>query len=381
MSSSSRIKQVESWDVVVIGAGPSGSAAALMAAQRGLRVLVVDAKRFPRRKVCGGCLNQGSLALAQQLLGSTHPVLVKAPRLDTFQIFHRQRRFSFRTPPGIAIDRAELDAALLGAACQAGAIFRAPLQARLGPIDSKGRQVVLANGPHREFVTSRAVVVATGLGTGAVDQLPRLQLVARANSRIGIEAIVSDFPAEFEPATIHMVIGRIGYVGLTQICGGQLHVAAAVDRSTLQRCGPEQLVTQLMATAGAPQLAENSSRGWRGTPSLTAAAPRVAEERVFLVGDAAGYVEPFTGEGIRWALQSGIGVTECLTEARNGWSPSIASRWESWYRLNIKSSQRLCRRLSWGLQNSWARWIAHQVLSTSPRAADSIIARLNTKVH
>ena len=174
-----------------------------------------------------------------------------------------------------------------------------------------------------------------------------------------------------------MVVGRHGYVGLTQICGRRLHVAAAVDRSALQRMGPAGLTQCIMDEAGAAELAEVAAADWRGTPPLSCRALRLATQRVFLVGDAAGYVEPFTGEGIRWALQSGVGVVPLLLRSQTAGQSDLGLEWEAWYRAFIEPEQLLCRRLASGLKRTSLRWLAHQTLRVRPKFASRIIERLN----
>ena len=88
------------WDVVVIGAGPAGSSAALGCARKGLRVLLVEARRFPRHKVCGGCLNQVSIPILRDLVGADHRLWNSTSPIRSFQLTHAGRRFAFPTPDG-----------------------------------------------------------------------------------------------------------------------------------------------------------------------------------------------------------------------------------------------------------------------------------------
>lgn len=75
------------WDVVVIGAGPAGAVAALKAARHGLRTLLVDAKRFPRRKACGGCLSHSAVATLQQVGLESVLQELDAPRINHVRLF------------------------------------------------------------------------------------------------------------------------------------------------------------------------------------------------------------------------------------------------------------------------------------------------------
>lgn len=365
------------WDVMVIGAGPAGCSAAISSARAGLQVLLVDAKRFPRRKVCGGCLNRKSIGLLQALLGTEHPLWRHSLTLNRFQLTHRRRLLQFPMSQGMAVDRAVMDQSLVEAAQCAGVTFQSAVTAKLLALDGETRQTELTAGGATAFVAARAVVLASGLGGRAASEHAALQHISQPNSRVGIEAILEHFPEHYNAGAIHMVVGRHGYVGLTQISGRRLHVAAAVDRSALQRLGPAGLTQQILDEAGAPGLSQIAVADWRGTPPLSCRASRLAVERVYLVGDAAGYVEPFTGEGIRWALHSGLGVTPLLLRSQAAWEPDLELEWEAWYRTFIEPEQRLCRQLASGLKRTSLRWMAHHALRVRPQFASEIIDRLN----
>ncbi len=369
----------QTWDVLIVGAGPAGGAAAICCSRLGLGVLLVDAKRFPRRKVCGGCLNQVSIQRLEQLLGPRHPLVENALPLTQFELRHRQRHFTFPLPLGRAIERSQLDQALVEAAQQAGATFMPGVTARVMPADQAARGVELFAEGQRVQVRSRIVLLASGLGSRAAGELQELQGCPHPASRLGIEAILEDFPATYRPGAIHMVVARDGYVGLTHLSGQRLHVAAAVDRPPLQQFGPAALTRRILAEAGAPQLATDSGVTWRGTPPLSARPPRLAAQRIFLIGDAAGYVEPFTGEGIRWALESGMGVAELTARAAVDWRQQHIAEWETWYRDQILTEQRMCRWLASGLKRLPLRWLSHQLLRLNPRLASLIISRLNSE--
>src|SRR5262249_42674653 len=120
-------------------------------------------------------------------------------------------------------------------------------------------------------------------------------------------------------------------------------LAAAMDRRAMRDAGgPASLVSQLLAEAGWPPLQSLESLAWRGTPGLTRRASRVAGERLFVVGDSAGYVEPFTGEGIAWALDAGVALASLAVEAAREWTPRLAARWTNILRRTV-GDRRACR--------------------------------------
>lgn len=375
------LEEAPTWDAIVIGAGPAGTAAAISATRLALRVLLVDAKHFPRRKVCGGCLNRVSIALAQQLLGEKHPLWSQAVAIDGFRLQHRGRRFEFSLPGGLAVDRQQLDQCLVEQAVCEGVTFVDSTAARLGAATSRGRQVLLTDQHGARTESAKSVVLASGLGSRAASGYPSLVAHARTGSRVGVEALFESFPSEYIPRVIHMAVGSAGYVGLTQLFDGRLHVAAAVDRSSLQRLGPSECIGAILRQARSPRLSDTPTYAWRGTPPLTCRAGRIADRRVFLVGDAAGYIEPFTGEGIRWGLQTGIGIAPFLHAASSAWEDSLCSDWQRWYSTHITPQQRICRQISFGLKHATTRWLAHRLLRIQPRAAQWVITHLNSIPH
>jgi menaquinone-9 beta-reductase len=96
----------------------------------------------------------------------------------------------------------------------------------------------------------------------------------------------------------------------------------------------------LPAVPGLGQLA------WRGTPPLTRRVVRPAAERLLLAGDAAGYVEPVTGEGMAWAMASGAAVARAAAQACRRWEPVIATQWSAYYRHAVVERQWRCRLLA-----------------------------------
>ena len=346
----------------------------------GLKVLLVDAKKFPRRKACGGCLNRVSVGFVEQLLPESvvKNLWADSISLKKFRVFHHQHDFPIEmNNGGFAVDRLQLDHLLVQQAENLGVTFLSPATAKLGDYHPDHRNVDLVVDGISQTHQTKAVVIASGLGNRAAGSHERFQQRFAKNSRVGVEAVFEEFPASYRSGVLSMAIGNHGYVGLTHIGQRRLHVAAAVDRSALQNLSPHAAVESLMLQSGAPILTQTDV-AWKGTPALTASVDSIAENRVFLVGDAAGYVEPFTGEGIRWALESGMGVAPFVASAVEDWNQQVAQDYRHWYRQTIYTQQKLCRRLSAGLKRPAIRWAAHQALRLRPSLADSIIKRLNS---
>ncbi len=131
------------WDAIVIGAGPAGSVVARQLALGGRRVLLLDKKRFPRRKVCGACLNHGAVTLLEEIgLGNIlHDS--GAVELSGFDLRSGSRRLSLPLPSGRAVSRSVLDQQLVEAAIRAGVTFHDGVSATVGDVSDDGRIVEL----------------------------------------------------------------------------------------------------------------------------------------------------------------------------------------------------------------------------------------------
>ncbi|MGL6096279.1 MAG: NAD(P)/FAD-dependent oxidoreductase, partial [Fimbriiglobus sp.] len=295
----------EPWDAVVVGAGPAGAVAARELARRGLRVLLADRATFPRGKVCGCCLNGAALAtLAAVGLGEL-PAKLGAVPLTRVRIGAGGRGVTLTLPSGVALSRDAFDAALIAEAVAAGVTFRPGTRAKLEPGEtSHGITVRLGDTP----VSAKLLIAADGLNgqlTAAVGNPPDV----RENSRIGAGTMAPDGPTEYATGTIFMATGRGGYVGLVRVEDGRLDVAAAFDPGFVRDVGgPGNAAETVLRQAGFPAVPGLAGLPWKGTPPLTRTARVLAGPRWFAVGDAAGYVEPFTGEGMAWAVASAAAV-------------------------------------------------------------------------
>jgi 2-polyprenyl-6-methoxyphenol hydroxylase-like FAD-dependent oxidoreductase len=324
-----------SVDVLVIGAGPAGSLAARGLARAGIEVALVDRDVFPRWKVCGCCLGgRGAAALDAEGLGTLLDDL-GAPRPDTLAIESAGRSVRLALGATRVVSRTVLDAALLEAAGTAGAQVHTGWSARIGPVEGDRRCVELRSGDRQVTVRSTLVLAATGLtplSTLPGADAPTLRVAP--TSRIGVGAVFA--PDTFgggapRPGTVEMHVGRGGYVGLSRLEDGSIDVAGAIDAAAIREAGGiAEAVARILVGAGSRAPEGEPATGWRGTPALTRSAAPAGAERLLLVGDAAGYVEPFTGEGMTWALQA---ARDVMPHARrivaSGWTRTDLSIWHS----------------------------------------------------
>jgi flavin-dependent dehydrogenase len=364
------------WEVVVAGAGPAGALAARELARLGRAVLLVDRAAFPRWKVCGCCLNVRALATLTAVGLGDLPARHAAVPLRSVLAVAPGCRARLPLPGGAALSREAFDAALVRAAITAGAAFLPRTRAALGPVAPGGRVVSLTDDGRTAGVLAALVLAADGLGgrflTGAAASAPA------ASSRVGAGTVADGAPNFFGPGCVHMACGAGGYVGLVRLEDGRLDVAAAFDRDAVRRAGgPGAAAARILREAGLPEVPGLPERAWRGTPSLTRTAERLACERVLVLGDAAGYVEPFTGEGMAWALASAAAVAPLADRAARRWDPSVGRRWAALYRRVVAGRQTTCRIAAAVLRHPRLTRAVVRVLGRLPGLAAPVIDRLN----
>lgn len=343
------------WDALVIGAGPAGAIAARQLAIGGAKVLLVDKAKFPRRKVCGCYLNQSGLgSLAAIGLGGLAERL-GSPTVQAIRIGIKGRVARLPLPGGAAISRDVLDTVLAQEAIGAGVDLLAGVAAKVGRVDGSRRHFELRLGNLSVAGRCKAIVVADGIGGQSLKDCDDIQFETSPSSLIGMSSMSDHLPADYQPGTIHMAVGRDGYVGALQLQDGMLDVAAAFQPAALKRSSPGELAQQTMNESGLPATVGLDQLRWLGTPPLSKRATSPAAERLFLVGDSAGYVEPFTGEGMSWAMSSGRAVVPfvlktILNTAVDGASDAPAL-WTQEQRRLLNHRKRACHWLTRALRH------------------------------
>ncbi len=367
------------WDAIILGAGPAGSVAATGLARRGLRVLLVERAQFPRYKLCGTCLNGDAQAVLTELQLAEPLRQLGGVPLHDFVLRSQGQQISLPLPAGIAIRRSRLDAMLVESAIVAGADFLPGTCLQVEPSDSDcGYRTLVTQpcdgaGPLR----ARVVVVATGLAATRLGGDPALAVTTVPGARIGAGTVCENFPTDYRPGVIFMAVGRAGYVGLTRTDGGSLNLAAAFDPLAVRQDDLPTLCSEILLQAGFPCTESMVSGEWHGTIGLTRQRRTPAAERLFVIGDAAGYVEPFTGQGMAWALHGGQSVVEFVARSVHDWDPRLIPAWSHETQRLIGQRQRWCR--------TFARVLRYPVLvhgllrmvMAMPSLGQAVIRRIN----
>jgi geranylgeranyl reductase family protein len=322
-------------DVIIVGAAPAGSLAALVLARAGHRVALLDRASFPRPKICGNCINPAAWEIWDNLGLTESFSALPHQEIGGFNI-HVEGRELYQhdfVPPQRgprAIPRDVLDDWLRKQAEAAGAEFFP--ETTVTNIDSQTGIVETQRG---EF-SGRLIFGADGRNSLVARQAGLMPPPRRCH-RIAWQTSIPA-PADLDDHA-HMHLFEEGYFGFCRTSPTHAVISMVLDARRTQ--DPLGLVRRYL-----PHLEEQE---WLRMNPITRAPARTGAARVWLIGDAARVVEPFTGEGIVFALTTGLLAAESAITglAENNLEAALASY--------AKKHRRLYRRRAW--VNTLARWL------------------------
>lgn len=385
-------------DVLIVGAGPAGSASAVLLARAGFDVAIADKKDFPRRKPCGEFLSPQCEPFLRSL-GVAHEISALGPRLvrgmhlrgygaEAVGHFRRLAGMPDDALAGLGIRRERFDHVLLDAAIRAGArwlprhefvALRRDAGGRIlgatlrvpggGTVDCTARHVLGADGVHSR--------VARDLGVQRpMHWLDRLALVAHYDG----------VPAE-PTAEVHLFDG--GFFAATTVDEGSFSVNLVLPRAALHDRGAadwDEFVHR--HTTAAPALRARLATGtrttpWRGIGPLAFATTAQTFPGLSLVGDACGYVDPLTGEGIYFALFGAHAVADAVTELlhRPAAEAAAQARYRARRRREIRPRLLMSALLQRALRHPWLVRSFLRAAGRWPTLADLVVTMTGDTIH
>jgi flavin-dependent dehydrogenase len=310
-----RVCKLRMYDLIIVGGGPAGASAAITAAREGVRVLLIERGHFPRQKVCGEFVSAESLHLLGSLLHESGATLLRdAPRIARTRIFVDGHKLEAAIHPAAAsIARFDMDAALWKSAESAGAEL----------LD--GTQVNAIQGNNPFFVTtpvgvfeSRSVINATGRWSNLTSSSERQGHINgaqenRATARwIGVKAHFAE-PDPSLSVDLYFFVG--GYCGVQPVILQHDANPGRINACAMVR---PDIASKLEDVFALNDSLRQRSATWQplsepvATSPLIFRRPTAVREGVLLAGDAAGFIDPFVGDGISLALRAGALAAQTL---------------------------------------------------------------------
>jgi flavin-dependent dehydrogenase len=318
-------------DVLIVGAGPAGSVAATVLARAGARVRILDRATFPRDKLCGDTLNPGTLTLLGRLQLSA-AVEHLGLRLDGMLVTGEggvvvEGRYP-NVLHGRSISRRELDCALLNEAVAAGADFEARVTVRQAIVAERGSArlvegVMIGAGRLLRPLHARVTIAADGRRSTLAFGLGLAHHPARPR-RWAIGAYLEHAGGMTASGEMHIRPGR--YIGVAPVPGNVANVCLV--RPSRPGDGnlrdPGRLL--LRELAADPLLRDRFAGARLLRPPIVLGPLAVdvtggAIDGLILAGDAAGFIDPMTGDGLRFAVRGGeLAALAALRALDHGWA-------------------------------------------------------------
>ena len=368
-------------DVVVVGGGPAGSAAAVFLRQRGRDVLLLDEARFPRDKICGESVSPGASRLLSAL-GVAEAVRRLAPQSLLGMTLTSPDGTAFRgdyrgaADPGFAVRREALDHVLLQQARAAGAEVREGARVT-GLVSEAGvvKGVTCEAGGAPETIRARLVIGADGRRSVVARRLGLLR-EHRSLRKFAVRGYWDGMDGLEARGEMH--VGGGGYCGIAPLSGSRANVTFVLDRREMAAAGGDLEGFYRRALQRWPRVSERLARASLvGAPTaigpLALEAARVSAPGALLVGDSAGFYDPFTGEGVTLALRSAEMASEVADRALgsgNGFDLRTYDRArDAATRGKFRINRALQRVVAWpALSNAMARR-----MSRRPDLADRLV--------
>ncbi len=340
-------------DLLIVGAGPAGAAAAIEAARAGLDAIVIDKAAFPRDKCCGDGLTAGALRHLEALGLDPSTVPSWQPVDDVRVVSPTGRSVVFPLPRdlgrfAVIARRSELDAALVHLAGKAGADIRQGVE--LTGLEQDGERVTAktSHGP----IEARAAIAADGMWSPT-----RRFLGLTPPDYRGEWHAFRQYIAGVSPAAQHELVVWFdadllpGYIWSFPLADGSVNLGFGIQRDRNHRIQEMKALwldilerPHVREVLGPDAVAEGPHKAWP-IPARLGELP-LTTGRVFFVGDATAATDPMTGEGIGQAIETGRCAAQHLAAHGPASVRDAAEAYEAELRSGMVRDHRLADRLS-----------------------------------
>jgi flavin-dependent dehydrogenase len=366
------------YDVIIAGAGPAGSSAAIHLAAGGLNVLLVEQKKFPRPKLCGEFISPECQDHFQKL-GVARAIVCSEPASITETVFYSTRGHRVTVPsswfgPRVALglSRAVMDDVLLKRAAEVG-VTVVESASVVGPLTNANTicGVKLRHESREQDYRSPLVIDATG----------RARILARKVDQTQKQKpkLVA-FKAHFQntrvaPGACEIYFYSGGYGGLSGVEGGASNLCFIVGAEQVKRCqsDPERVVREVVMKN--PRAQHTLDPAHTSSEWLSASWEHFGRQRpspakgLLTIGDAAAFIDPFTGSGMLMAFESGeLAAETILSHWKNeAAGASLAADYTERYRNKFGARLRICSLLRRAAFNSRLTELGVTIFGASER--------------
>jgi flavin-dependent dehydrogenase len=349
----------QDYDVIIAGGGPAGASVATHLALKGARVLLLEQKKFPRPKLCGEFISP-ECAVHFERLGVKDQMFAARPAALTETVFYSRTGRHVSVPSSwfsasaaaLGLSRAEMDERLLRRATAAGAdVLEQASVANLIIEDQQVRGVKVKQADDEKTYRAAVTVDATGRARGLTRHLASGKITHRQRQMIAFKAHLEQTQVAAGACEIYFYRG--GYGGLSSIEDGLSNLCFIAAARDVRACGsdPDRVMREIVCENRRARITlENSSRHseWLAVSLEGFGYHDVAPAPGLLaVGDAASFIDPFTGSGMLMALQSGELAAHTIDAHLNGKAQSaslehLRQNYSAAYRLAFASRLTVC---------------------------------------
>lgn len=340
------------FDVIIAGAGPAGSSAAIHLARRGVRVLLVEQKKFPRAKLCGEFISPECQKHFENL-GVAEAMSASQPAALTETVFYSSGGHHitvpsswFGGPAALGLSRAVMDNVLLRRAQACGVTVLEGVTIT-EPIlhNTEVRGVRLKQNGHEQEHFAPLTIDATGRARILTKKLHRSEPKSKPKL-IAFKAHLRN--TRVAPNTCEIYFYPEGYGGLSSVEGEISNLCFIISAEQVKRhySNPEVVVREMVmknrraayTLEQAQPVSEWLSASWERFGRLQ---PSPAKG-LLTIGDSAAFIDPFTGSGMLMALESGELVADVIVRHQDKLSETVAAEYTAEYIRKFDSRLRIC---------------------------------------